>query len=199
VDLIYTERPPQGMALDEFVAAVTALIDAGKARFWGVLNWPAELVRETADVAGRDGHPSMVANQLAYSLVNRSPVEGGGMVDAMASAGASVVASYVLAGGVLSGKYDRDPTAGRAAGSLDDPRHAPAVKAARRLAGLAEELGTDAATLAIAFALLHDSVATVLFGATKPEQVRHNVAALDVLNRLDDGAVQRLRAIGAAQ
>ena len=71
------------------------------------------------------------------------------------------------------------------------------MTAARQLAGLADELGTDAATLAIAFALLHDSVATVLFGATKPEQVRRNVAALDVLARLDDDAVQRLQAIGA--
>jgi aryl-alcohol dehydrogenase-like predicted oxidoreductase len=197
VDLIYTEQPPQGMELEDFVAAVTALIDAGKARFWGVLNYPADLVRRIGEVAERGGHPPMVANQLPYSLVDRSHVEEGGMVEAMASAGASVVASFVLAGGVLSGKYDLDPAAGRAAGSLDDPRLAPAVVAARQLRQLADELGTDGSTLAIAFALLHDSVATVLFGATKAEQVRRNVAALDLLHRLDDAAVRRLRAVGA--
>ena len=138
----------------------------------------------------------MAANQLAYSLVNRSPVEDEAMVTAMAEAGASVVASFVLAGGVLSGKYDADPNAGRAAGALDDPRWAPAIAAARQLRALADELDTEASTLAIAFALLHQSVATVLFGATRPEQIRRNVAALELVARLDDAATDRLRAIG---
>ena len=196
VDLIYSERPPSGLPLEDVVAAVTALIDAGKARAWGVLNWPAVLVREAAAVARRQGLPSPVANQVAYSVVARTPVEDPEMIEAMAGAGASVVASYALAGGVLSGKYDADPTAGRAAGTLDDPRVAPAVAAARQLGALATDLGTTTATLAIAFSLLHESVATVLFGATRPQQVEHNVEALDVLARLDDAAVARLRAVG---
>src|SRR3954467_3877814 len=41
VDLIYTDQPPDDLRLAEFVAAVTALITAGKARSWGALNWPA--------------------------------------------------------------------------------------------------------------------------------------------------------------
>src|SRR4051794_27645243 len=86
VDLIYTDQPPKGMPIEDFVAAVTALIRDGKARCWGVLNWPAELVRQVADVARREGHPAMVANQLAYSLVYRSPVEGDGMAEALATA-----------------------------------------------------------------------------------------------------------------
>src|SRR3954452_19129714 len=90
VDLIYTERPPAGVPLEDVIEAISALIDAGKARAWGVLNWPAPLVREAADVARREGLPSLVANQLAYSVVARTPVEDPEMADA----GASVVASF---------------------------------------------------------------------------------------------------------
>jgi aryl-alcohol dehydrogenase-like predicted oxidoreductase len=198
VDLIYTERPPDDLSLEEFVASVTGLIAAGKARHWGVLNWPAPLVRDAAAVAARDGLPPMVANQLPYSLVVRGIVEDPAMVDAMARAGASVVASFVLAGGILSGKYVADAgTAGRARDTLDHTRALPAVAAARDLSALAADLDADAATLAVAFALLHSSVATVLFGATNPAQVRQNVAALALLDRLDTDAVTRLRTIGS--
>lgn len=117
------------------------------------------------------------------------------MVEALARCGASVVASFVLAGGVLSGKYAADPQAGRAAGTLHQPRVARAVAAAREVATIATSIDADAATLAMAFALANPSVATVLFGATRPEQVRANVAALDLLPRLDAGVRARLAAL----
>ena len=91
----------------------------------------------------------------------------------------------LLAGGVLTGKYDADPEAGRAAGALDQPMYAAAANAARSLAQLADRLGTTPAALAVAFALQHPAVATVLFGATRPAQIQENVAALEVEARLD--------------
>src|SRR4051794_18632834 len=195
VDLIYTEQPPDDLPLEEFVSSVTDLIAAGKARYWGVLNWPTPLVRNVAAVASDLGLPPMSANQLPYSLVVRSVVEEPAMVDAMAAAGASVVASFVLAGGILSGKYEGGPTKGRAAGTLDDPRVASAMAAASELRTLASGLDTDPATLAVAFALRHRSVATVLFGATNPTQVAQNVRAVDLLHRLDAGAIAQLEHI----
>jgi len=106
------------------------------------------------------------------------------------------VASYTLAGGVLTGKYDQDPGAGRAAGMLDQPRVAPAVAAGRDLAALARDIGTDPASLAMGFALLNPSVTTVLFGATRPEQVSANVRALTVADQLTPAERDRLTAIG---
>src|SRR4051812_27299847 len=197
VDLIYTEQPPADLPLEAFVASVTDLIAAGKARYWGVLNWPAPLVRDVAAIARELGVPPMSANQLPYSLVTRAVVEDPEMVDAMAAAGASVVASFVLAGGVLSGKYASGPTKGRAAGTLDDPRVASAMAAASELRSVASDLGTEPATLAVAFALRHRSVATVLFGATNPAQVAQNVHPLDLPARLDAGAIAQLERIGS--
>ena len=96
----------------------------------------------------------------------------------------------------LTGKYDKDPGTGRAAGMLDQPRVAPAVAAGRDLAALARDIGTDPASLAMAFALLNPSVTTVLFGATRPEQVSANVRALTVADQLTPAERDRLAAIG---
>ena len=117
------------------------------------------------------------------------------MGEALAACGAPVVASYVLAGGVLTGKYDHDPAAGRAAGTLDAPGMADAAVAGRRLAELARDLDTAPATLAVAFALANPSVASVLFGATTPAQLGQNVAALDLVERLDESVLASLAAL----
>jgi aryl-alcohol dehydrogenase-like predicted oxidoreductase len=156
IDLIYAELPPQGLELAELVDAVTGLIRAGKARAWGVLNWPAAKIAE----AERLAVPPPCAAQLPYSLVRREWVEN----PEMERTAVSVVASAVLAGGALTGKY---PGPGRLAGRLDAPEVARAVKAA------------PGAVAAIRFALAHPRVASVLFGATSPEQVAANARAIE--------------------
>jgi L-glyceraldehyde 3-phosphate reductase len=115
------------------------------------------------------------------------------MSEALDACGAPVVASFVLAGGVLTGKYDRDPGTGRAAGGSQDPR---AVEVARQLGDLARELDTTSAALAIVFALANPAVGSVLFGSTTDEQVRQNAAALALAEQLDDEQIAALRAIG---
>ncbi|HMK13007.1 MAG TPA: aldo/keto reductase, partial [Acidimicrobiales bacterium] len=195
IDVIYANVPPDEMPLEQMVHDVVDLITTGRARAWAVVNWPADEILELARVASREGLPQPCAAQLAYSLVRRSPVEDDDTRAALAACGAPVVASYVLAGGVLSGKYDADPNAGRAAGALDQPMYASAADAARRLGALAARLDTAPATLAIAFALANPEVATVLFGATRPAQIEQNVAALELEARLDDADRSELGAI----
>jgi aryl-alcohol dehydrogenase-like predicted oxidoreductase len=92
-----------------------------------------------------------------------------------------VVASYVLAGGILTGKYRSPGAAGRMADQLDAPQWEEAVAVADELRARAADEGTSAAALAIAFALSNPGVATVLFGATTPEQVRENVRAVELV------------------
>ena len=71
-----------------------------------------------------------------------------------------------------------------------------AAAAGRELAALARETGRDPAQLAIAFTLLNPAVTTVLFGATRPEQVIANTAALAVADALTADERDRLRGIG---
>jgi L-glyceraldehyde 3-phosphate reductase len=70
------------------------------------------------------------------------------------------------------------------------------VAAGRDLAALARDVDTDPASLAMAFALLNPSVTTVLFGATRPEQVSANLRALAIADQLMPAERDRLAAIG---
>lgn len=196
IDLIYAEVPPAGVALEDAIGMITGLIRAGTARAWGTLNWTPEQMERAWQIADREGIPGPAATQPPYSLVQRDIVEDPGMQRLAAARNVAIVASYTLAGGVLTGKYDQDPGAGRAAGMLDQPRVAPAVAAGRDLAALARDVDTDPASLAMAFALLNPSVTTVLFGATRPEQVSVNLRALALADQLMPAERDRLAAIG---
>jgi aryl-alcohol dehydrogenase-like predicted oxidoreductase len=170
IDLIYAERLPEGLSVQDAVRAVAALVSAGKARAWGVLNWPAPLIAEAAAVAAAEGLPGPCAAQLPYSLVRRSPVEDPDVVAALRDGGVSVVASAVMAGGALTGRS-----------ALRDDRATEEMRrAGARVRDVAARLGVPAAALAIAFALANPDVASVLFGASRPEQIAENAAALAV-------------------
>ena len=197
VDLIYSEVPPDGVPLEAAIGMITDLITAGLARAWGTLNWPPALMEQAWQVASRIGAPGPCATQLPYSLVTRDVVEDRQLQHVAADRGIAIVASYALAGGVLTGKYADDAAAGRAAGQLGTPRYAAAAAAGRELAALAADLGRDPAHLALAFALLNPSVTTVLLGATRPEQVRANVGALAVAGELTPAEHARLPEIGS--
>ena len=124
------------------------------------------LFGELFRAAGWDRETTVVSNKLE-------------MRAALEAAGAGVIASFVMAGGVLTGKYDTGAS-GRAAGELDSPRYRAARALGERLRGLATERGVSPAALAIAFALANPSVASVLFGATSAAQLTDNVSALSV-------------------
>jgi aryl-alcohol dehydrogenase-like predicted oxidoreductase len=197
VDLIYASEPPPGMTVQDLVAEVGGLIAAGKARAWGLLNWPTELIIAAAEAAEAQSVPAPCAAQLPYSLVQRSPVEDQAMRDALGRAGAAVVASFCLAGGVLTGKYLSAEDAGRASGQLAEPRYAAAAAVAGELAALAARLDAAPAALALAFPLANAEVASVLFGATSAAQVRANCAAASLLGRLGPDELAALSRIGA--
>jgi len=196
VDLLYCDPTPPELPLENVVEQIGALLDEGRIRAWGIVNWKADRLAEAGRIALDKGIETPCLAQLPYSLVNRDWVEGADMVAALELCDASVVASYTLAGGILTGKYVKGES-GRMEREKDDPGWASAVQAADALLALADELETTPAALAIAFALNNPMVATVLFGATRPEQVAENVAGPALLERLDEEQLARLEAIGA--
>jgi aryl-alcohol dehydrogenase-like predicted oxidoreductase len=197
IDLIYAGPPAEGMSAAELIAEVGALISAGTARAWGVLNWSADLLSEAAAMARDAGVQAPCAAQLPYSLVRRSPVEDEAMTRALAQAGAGVVASFSLEGGILSGKYLGGPRSGRAADVLDQPRFASAVAAAPALTAFASRVAATPAAVALAYPLSSQAVASVLFGATSAQQVLANCAAVGLLRHLSPQELAELGLIGA--
>jgi aryl-alcohol dehydrogenase-like predicted oxidoreductase len=69
IDLIYSMPPPDGLTIAQLVAQVAALISSGRARAWGVGNWPADQLTEAVQAARDLGAPLPAAAQLPYSLV----------------------------------------------------------------------------------------------------------------------------------
>jgi aryl-alcohol dehydrogenase-like predicted oxidoreductase len=196
IDVIYANAPPEGMSPADLVAEVGGLVASGKARAWGLVNWPADQAGLAIQAAPALGVTPPCAIQLPYSLVRRSWLEDAAMTGVFEMSGAAGIASFSLAGGVLSGKYLSGPSTGRATGTLEDARVAPAVAAARELAILAGRLDTTPAALALAFPLTNPIVSSVLFGATSAEQVRANCAAIGLLDRLGPDDLAELQRIG---
>ena len=193
LDLVYAEDPPEGLAVSEVVRAVSELIAAGKARAWGVLNWSAKRIARAGEVAAAEGLPAPCAAQLPYGLASPEIVEDERMAATLRGAGVDVVASFVFAGGALTGKYSSAEATGRLSAERDSPRYEEAFRRGERLRKIADEMGTTAPRLAIAFALANPLVATVLFGATSPDQVAENVGALELAGTLDEADLARLR------
>ncbi len=196
IDLIYTMQPPEGLTIPELVAQVAGLVSSGRARAWGIGNWPADELNEAVQAARTLGAPLPVAAQLPYSLVRADWVQDPVMAAVLADADIGLVASYVLAGGTLTGKYLHGES-GRA--NADDTAAVVAGKQrAAVVVELAREWDVSPASLAFSFALSHPRLASVLFGATSPEQLRENVASLAVFTSLDDDQLRRLSALASS-
>ena len=193
VDLIYAIAPPSALPVPEVVGQVAALIESGRARAWGTGMWSGTQLAEAVEVCDREGLPPPVAAQMACSLAEHSQASDPMMRATLTSARIGLVAAYVLAGGTLTGKY-LDGGSGRA---QDDD--APVAVRGRQLAEsldrLATEWGVAATHLAFCYALDHPNLASVLFGATSPEQVRTNVGALAVYESLDRGQLDAINAL----
>jgi L-glyceraldehyde 3-phosphate reductase len=190
IDVIYANPPPEGLPIAEMVHQVGELITAGKARAWAIVNWEAEPFLAASKAAHEQGVQQPCAAQLPYSLVKTDWVESPAMTEALAASHAGVVASYSLLGGLLTGKYEAGQS-GRWQNELEGPAVEPALALGRSVRELAAEVGASPAALALAFALANPAVASVLFGATRPEQIEDNVTALD----LEPETVERVKAL----
>jgi L-glyceraldehyde 3-phosphate reductase len=115
------------------------------------------------------------------------------MVELMTNRGVGLVASYVLAGGTLTGKY-LSGADGRA-GDDDAPPYGAGKRVAVTLGDLAREWGVTTSQLAFCYALGHPCLTSALFGATTPEQLSENVASYDVFESLSDDQLAAVRAL----
>lgn len=194
VDLIYAIVPPPSLPVPEVVAQVADLLDSGRARVWGTGMWSATQLAEAVGVCDGTGVARPVAAQMACSLADHAQASDPDMRTVLTGAGIGLVAAYVLAGGTLTGKYADAATAGRARDD-DSPVTARGKRLARKVMGLAGEWGIAPAHLAFAYALDHPNLASVLFGATSPAQVRTNVRAVEVYASLTPEQLDAIRAL----
>ena len=179
--------------VEEIVQTLGDLVRVGKIRYYGLSDMPAWLAMKVATIADERRVPRPIAIQVEYSLVARD-VEGE-HVPAAREAGMGVMPWSPLAGGFLSGKYERDNTAdtGRLSGanpfgnSKFVDRNWDVLDA---LKAVATEVDRSPAQVAIAWTLARRGVASTLIGASKVSQIESNVAATEI--RLSDDQMKRL-------
>jgi aryl-alcohol dehydrogenase-like predicted oxidoreductase len=157
--------------------------------------WSAAQHHAALDRCRSQDLPPPVAAQMSTSLVDSVGPDDPAMRRAFDDGPIGLIASYVLAGGTLSGKYLRGEH-GRAA----DDQHGVTARGkalAPRVVALADTWGVPPAHVAMAHAFAHPNLASLLFGARSPEQVRENVAAWTTFTTLDEAQLAEVAALAA--
>ena len=182
VDHYQLHRPDTDTPVEETLGCLAELRDAGKIREIGCTHFTAGQLRDAHRVAAQAALPTWPSIQNHYSLLTRDP-EHDGVFDACEQLGVAFVPYFPLESGLLTGKYrlGEDRPAGarltawgdRADQFIDDRR----LRIVERLIGWAAERHRSLLDLALSWHTSHPLVATVIAGATSPDQVRANVAA----------------------
>jgi aryl-alcohol dehydrogenase-like predicted oxidoreductase len=180
VDLYQCHRYDWETPLEETMAALSEVVRAGKARYIGFSEWPADKIAEAVAMAGVE---KFVSSQPQYSLLWRDPEEA--VIPVCAANGISQIVWSPLGQGVLTGKYPPGappPRGSRATsdqmgGWMDDLLEPAVLEAVQRLKPLAAEAGLSLAQFALAWVLREPNVASAIVGASRPEQLAENAAA----------------------
>ena len=178
VDLYQYHRPDGVTPIEETLGAMDELVKAGKVRFIGSSNLTAAQVEEAEEASSSRGLSRFVTAQNRYSVLDRAVERD--LVPVCERLGIGVVPYYPLENGLLTGKYRRGepaPQGTRLSGRLDVSDEQWARIEA--LEAFGRERGRSLLEVAIAGLASEPVVASVIAGATKPEQVRANAAAAD--------------------
>jgi aryl-alcohol dehydrogenase-like predicted oxidoreductase len=176
IDLYQMHEPDPTTPIEETLDALAELIDERKVAFIGSSNFSVEQIEEADRVARERGVPRFVSAQNRYSLIRQEPPE---LLPACERLGIGVLPFFPLESGLLTGKYRRGrpaPEHTRLAGR-DDVLTDENFDEVERLERFAEERGASLLEVAIGGLAALPAIASVIAGATKPEQVRANVAA----------------------
>jgi voltage-dependent potassium channel beta subunit len=186
IDLFFCHRPDKQTPMAETVWAMNHLIAQGKILYWGTSEWSAAEIME-AHMVARDNHligPTM--EQPQYSLVHRDKVEVE-YAKLYSTVGLGTTIWSPLGSGVLTEKYLSQFPEGTRLGMeglewLKERSLKPEIiECAHKLNHIAKDLGVSLPKLAIAWCAQNPNVSTVILGASKVEQLRETLTALDVL------------------
>jgi L-glyceraldehyde 3-phosphate reductase len=187
VDIFYLHRDDPETPLEEQVATLDHMVRSGRVLYVGVSNFSPERTAEAARLLREIGTPLLV-HQPAYSLLNRRIEDA--LLGVLEREGVGCVVYSPLAQGLLTDRYlEGIPADSRAAEGrfLTADRVTPEVLAfVRALGQIASARGQTVAQLALAWALRDPRITSVLVGASSPEQLEANVAAVDRLDFTDD-------------
>ncbi|WP_375383748.1 aldo/keto reductase [uncultured Microbacterium sp.] len=209
VDIFYSHRVDPVTPIEETIGALDTLVRQGKALYVGISSYSAERTAAAAAAAHSLGTP-LVIHQPAYSILNRWVEDG--LTGVLAQEGMGAIAFTPLAQGLLTDKYLGGGHADRSQQRGSLPASPLSDKGLAKLRGLdviAKERGQTLAQMAIQWVLRDPVVTSALIGASRPEQLDENIAALagpafdtaeiEQIDALSDGVDVDLWAESASQ
>ncbi|MAM10213.1 MAG: aldo/keto reductase [Rhizobiaceae bacterium] len=183
--------------IEETLEALDTLVRHGHVRYVGVSNWAAWQIAKALGVSERKGLASFQSLQAYYTIAGRDLERE--IVPMLKSEGVGLMVWSPLAGGFLSGKYDRDNQTdgeGRRVNfdfpPVDKERGFATIDVMREIA---ETKGVSVAQIALSWLLYQPAVTSVIVGAKRPDQLKDNIEATDV--ELTAADMERLDAVSA--
>ncbi len=182
LDLFYAHRPDPNTPTDEVMDALDQIVRSGKAIYVGLSNHGPEEIRDKQGYAVSHYSARPIISQSRYSMLDRH-VEAGEL-QACAEYGMGFIAFTPLAQGMLTDKYlkQNTPSDSRLSRSADTcAKRIEQIRDVERVSGLnaiAIRRGQTLAQMAIVWLLRRPEVTSVLIGASRPEQIDENIAAL---------------------
>jgi voltage-dependent potassium channel beta subunit len=203
LDLYFCHRPDPDTPIEETVRAMSDLIAQGKVLYWGTSEWSVAGITEAHRIARELRLVPPTMEQPQYNMFHREKVERE-FAPLYDTVGLGLTTWSPLASGLLTGKYnDGDPGGTRI--SLKDYawlREEFETKEARKrlakvkkLAAVADDLGTTLPRLALAWCLKNPRVSSVITGASKPSQVKENMKAGELVEQLTGDVMAKIEAI----
>ncbi|MGN8226128.1 potassium channel beta subunit family protein [Gracilimonas sp. BCB1] len=204
VDLIFCHRPDKFTPVEETVWAMNQVINEGKALYWGTSEWSADQIRKAYDFARENHLRPPLMEQPEYNMFKRDKVEKefSSLYDDI---GLGTTIWSPLASGLLTGKYndgipegsrlDLDKYSWLRKKLLESENGKAKLRKVEKLAKVSDEIGVPMPQLALAWCLNNENVSTVITGASTVEQVEQNMKTMEILDKVDEEAMERIEEI----
>ena len=203
LDLYYCHRPDKNTPIEETVRAMDTLIQQGKVLYWGTSEWSAQEIMEAYGIARQYNLTPPTMEQPQYNMFHRERFENE-YARLYSEIGLGTTIWSPLASGLLTGKYNdgmpkdtrlklekmewlKESTLGED-GKIK-------IEKTKKLSLLAEDLGTNLPRLALAWCLKNKNVSTVITGASKVEQLKDNLLAMEVVEKITEEVMIKIEAI----
>lgn len=203
VDLIFCHRPDLYTPIEETVRAMNHVINQGKAFYWGTSEWTATQIMEAYQIARREHLIPPIMEQPEYSMLHREKIEKD-YLPLYTEVGLGTTIWSPLKSGLLTGKYNNGvPEKSRLSlesyewlkNAILSEEGLKNIEKVKKLTKIAESLGISMSGMALAWALKNQNVSTVITGASKPEQVKENMKAIDFVELLTDDVMEKIEEI----
>ncbi len=204
IDLYQVHWPDTVVPIDESMEALDRLVGSGKVRYLGTSNDSAYGLTKANTVADYEGWSRFQSIQNNFSLLNRRFMDE--LANVCRQEQVSLLPYSPLGGGVLSGKYNlgevplnsrfadyRQSGETRQRAMADRFLNEGTLASTARYLDVARAAGLAPVTLATAWSMQHDFVASTIIGARTAEQLEDSLAALDVT--LDDEVLRQCNAV----